>query len=174
MSSLLQLGLFVGLIAVTRTVPKLGRIWRFHGGEHQAIAAYEAGLDLTVDNAGGRSLYHPRCGTNLATLAMLLMVPGMVAGSVISGVAGYLVTLLVPLAAMCIAFEMVMLGQTRVKAVLWPGLAFQRLTVAQPGAQESTAGILALQAALTEHVKTEALRAAHAAEQDTSAARLVS
>lgn len=152
-SSLLQLGLFFGFIALTRTVPQFGRIWRFHGGEHQAIGAYEAGLDLTVENARTRSLYHPRCGTNLASLALLLMVPGMVTGSVVAGFLGYLITVAVPLPALCVAFEIVMLGQTKLRPVLWPGLAFQRLTVAAPEAEESLAGITALRAALTEHAR---------------------
>lgn len=158
MSSLLQLILFFAIIALTRLFPKFGRIWRFHGGEHQAIATYEAGLDLTVENAVTRTLYHPRCGTNLATLAMVLMVPGMVAGSLVSGWIGYLVTVAVPLPALCIAFEIVMLGQKRWKAVLWPGLAFQRLTVARPGPIESLAGITALSAVLEQHVQIETAR----------------
>lgn len=154
-SSLLQLGLFFAIIGVTRTMPRFGRIWRFHGGEHQAIAAYEAGMDLTVENATGRTLYHPRCGTNLAILAMLLMVPGMVLGSVVSGFLGYAITVGVPLPALCVAFEIVMWGQKRMRAVLWPGLLFQRLTVAAPGLQESRAGIAALEAALLEHCRIE-------------------
>ncbi|GAC1399753.1 MAG: DUF1385 domain-containing protein [Chloroflexota bacterium] len=158
-SSLLQLGLFFTFIALTRLIPQFGRIWRFHGGEHQAIAAYEAGMDLTVENARTRVLYHPRCGTNLATLALLLMIPGMVTGSIVSGVIGYIVTLAVPLPALCIAFEMVMMGQKRMRAILWPGLAFQRLTVAMPTPTESLAGIMALQAVLVQHEKVEALRA---------------
>jgi uncharacterized protein YqhQ len=158
MSSLLQLILFFAIIALTRLFPKFGSIWRFHGGEHQAIAAYEAGLELTVENAVTRTLYHSRCGTNLATLAMVLMVPGMVAGSLVSGWIGYLVTVAVPLPALCIAFEIVMLGQKRWKAVLWPGLAFQRLTVARPGPIESLAGITALSAALEQHVQIETAR----------------
>jgi hypothetical protein len=154
--SLLQLVLFFSFIAVTRLFAQFGRIWRFHGGEHQAIAAYEAGLDLTVENTTTQSLYHPRCGTNLASLSLLLMVPGMVAGSVISGPLGYVITLAIPLPALCVAFEIVMLGQKRMRMVLWPGLALQRLTVASPGVQESRAGILALEAALAEHEKIEA------------------
>lgn len=157
-SSVLQLMLFFGLIAATRAVPQFGRIWRFHGGEHQAIAAYEADMDLSIENTSSCSLYHPRCGTNLATLAMVLMVPGMVLGSVLSGFVGYLVTVAVPLPAMCVAFEIVMLGQNRFRAVLWPGLAFQRLTVARPGPSESLAGITALRAALTEHAMAQATR----------------
>jgi uncharacterized protein YqhQ len=157
-SALLQLGLFFGLIGATRAIPKFGRIWRFHGGEHQAIAAYEAGMELTVENAATRTLFHPRCGTNLATVAMVLMIPGMVVGSLLSGVLGYVVMVAVPLPALCIAFEIVTLGQTRLRAVLWPGLALQRLTVSKPGPVESLAGITALQAALAEHVRVEAAR----------------
>jgi uncharacterized protein YqhQ len=155
-SSILQLALLFAFIATTRLFPQLGRIWRFHGGEHQAIAAYEAEMDLTVANARTRSLYHPRCGTNLASLSLLLMVPGMVAGSTVSGLLGYLITLAIPLPALCIAFEIVMLGQKRVPVVRWPGLALQRLTVAAPGDSESQAGILALKAALAQHEKIEA------------------
>jgi uncharacterized protein YqhQ len=159
-SSFLQLALLLALIALTRLVPKFGRIWRFHGGEHQAIAAYEAGLPLTVENTRSRTLYHPRCGTNLAILAMVLMVPGMVFGSVLPGVVGYLITVVIPLPAMCVAFEIVMLGQKKaLRMLLWPGLAFQRLTVAMPGPAESRAGIVALQAALAEHARVAAERA---------------
>jgi uncharacterized protein YqhQ len=158
-SSLLQLALFFGLVGLTRAVPRFGRIWRFHGGEHQAIAAYEAGLDLTVENTSSRTLYHPRCGTNLATLSLLIMVPGMVLGSVISGFTGYLITVAIPLPALCIAFELMMWGQKRVPGILWPGLAFQRLTVALPGPAESLAGIAALKAALAEHARVESARA---------------
>jgi uncharacterized protein YqhQ len=111
-----------------------------------------------VENARTRSLYHPRCGTNLASLSLLIMIPGMVVGSMISGPLGYSITLLVPVPALCVAFEIVMLGQKRIRMLLWPGMALQRLTVAHPGIHESRAGILALQAALAEHEKIEALR----------------
>jgi uncharacterized protein YqhQ len=79
----------------------------------------------------------------------------MVLGSVIPGIIGYLITVAVPLPALCVAFEIVMWGQKRMRAVLWPGLAFQRLTVARPGAAESRAGIAALRAALSEHARIE-------------------
>lgn len=158
-ASFLQIILFFGIIGATRALPRFGRIWRFHGGEHQAIAAYEAGMELTPENATTRSLYHPRCGTNLAMLALVFMIPGMIVGSLIAGFFGYLITVAVPLPAMCVAFEIVMLGQKRMPAVLWPGLAFQRLTVARPGLRESEAGVMALRAALLEHARVAAFRA---------------
>jgi uncharacterized protein YqhQ len=45
------------------------------------------------------------------------------------------------------------------RMLLWPGLAFQRLTVATPGPAESMAGIIALRAALEEHARVAADRA---------------
>lgn len=159
-SSVLQLAFFFVLIGLTRFVPRFGRIWRFHGGEHQAIAAYEAGEELTVTNTTRQSLYHPRCGTNLATLSLVFMVPGMVIGSALSGVVGYALTVVAPLPALCVAFEIVMLGQKHFKAVLWPGMMFQHLTVATPGEQESRAGIVALEAALSMHARVLAREAA--------------
>lgn len=155
-SSILQLAFFFALIGLTRFIPRFGRIWRFHGGEHQAIAAYEAGEDLTVENTSRQTLYHPRCGTNLATLSLVFMVPGMVLGSALSGVLGYILTVAIPLPALCVAFEIVMLGQKRFKGVLWPGLMFQHLTVARPDVQESRAGIIALQSALAMHARVMA------------------
>jgi uncharacterized protein YqhQ len=59
-----------------------------------------------------------------------------------------------------------MWGQKRMRPILWPGLAFQRLTVAMPGPAESRAGIAALKAALLEHARIESGRSqvsAHAA-----------
>lgn len=159
-SSLLQVGLFVGMIVGIRVIPRFARLWRFHGGEHQAIAAYEAGLDLTAANARSQTLYHPRCGTNLSVFALLLMVPGMVFGATLGGALGWLVTVLVPIFALCFAFEMVMWAMKRYPKILLPGLAFQRLTVAMPDPAESAAGLAALIAALAEHARIEAARQA--------------
>ena len=44
----------------------------------------------------------------------------LVIGSLMSGFAGYLVTVFAPIPALCVAFEVVMLGQTRMRAVLLP------------------------------------------------------
>ena len=40
-------------------------IGRYHGAEHNAVAAYEKYGDVTFDGASGMSRIHPRCGTNI-------------------------------------------------------------------------------------------------------------
>src|SRR5207244_6645019 len=40
-------------------------LWRYHGAEHKAVTAHEAGFEPTdVDAAMFQPRVHPRCGTN--------------------------------------------------------------------------------------------------------------
>lgn len=50
-----------------------GALWRYHGAEHKAVAAFETGVDLHDVGAVMRvSRVHNRCGTNLVTLLAIL------------------------------------------------------------------------------------------------------
>jgi uncharacterized protein YqhQ len=40
------------------------RVFAYHGAEHKAIACYEAGRELTLENVRSFSRLHPRCGTS--------------------------------------------------------------------------------------------------------------
>jgi uncharacterized protein YqhQ len=51
------------------------RTFAYHGAEHKAIAAYEAGDELTIENVRKRPRFHPRCGTSfLLTVVLVSMV----------------------------------------------------------------------------------------------------
>lgn len=83
----------------------LGReVWRYHGAEHKAVNAYEAGADLRdLQTVAAFSRVHDRCGTNLVVIAGVLMVVGyMLAASVPA--AGSLVGVLA-LLALVVALE---------------------------------------------------------------------
>ncbi len=62
----LQMLLFFMLM---RALPLTG----YHGAEHQVVYAIERGEDLTPEAASRMPLEHPRCGTNLAALLLLLV-----------------------------------------------------------------------------------------------------
>jgi hypothetical protein len=50
-----------------------GALWRYHGAEHKAVAAFETGVDLhDVDAVMKASRVHNRCGTNLVTLLAIM------------------------------------------------------------------------------------------------------
>lgn len=125
-------------------------LWRFHGAEHKAVAAHEAGVDLgDVDEVMKCSRVHNRCGTNLLSLLLvfsLLIVP-----------AGAWAELPLFLIALGISAELVSLAAKRPgawwsRAVLAPGRWVQRnVTTAEPTRDELVLGCRALEAALAEH-----------------------
>ncbi len=51
---------------------KLLPLTGYHGAEHQVVHAIERGEDLTPEIVSKMPLEHPRCGTNLAALAILV------------------------------------------------------------------------------------------------------
>ncbi|HYG56951.1 MAG TPA: DUF1385 domain-containing protein [Symbiobacteriaceae bacterium] len=60
----LRLGLFVGYLVATAQIKDIHRVYQYHGAEHKVINTYEAGAELTVDNARTFSREHKRCGTS--------------------------------------------------------------------------------------------------------------
>ena len=55
-------------------IPSLRRVFQYHAAEHKAINAYEAGEELTPENAQRHSLIHPRCGTAFLLWVMVVSV----------------------------------------------------------------------------------------------------
>ncbi len=52
-------------------------VWRYHGAEHKAVNAYEAGADPADPEAVMmHSRIHDRCGTNLVVLIVALLIAG--------------------------------------------------------------------------------------------------
>jgi uncharacterized protein YqhQ len=65
------LAMALQLVALRVVLP--GSMWRYHGAEHKAVAAFEAGVDITdVDAVMGFSRIHVRCGTNVVAILLLL------------------------------------------------------------------------------------------------------
>ena len=52
----------------------LQRVFEYHGAEHKTISCYEAGLDLTPENAQRFSRLHPRCGTSFLLIVMIVAI----------------------------------------------------------------------------------------------------
>lgn len=133
------------LVALRLLMP--GSMWRYHGAEHKAVAAYERGVDLDDLDAVLRApRIHDRCGTNVVAvlvLACLLPLPS-------SGAFGFLVFVTV----FALAVETVSLAARRPRlwlsrVVLSGGHLLQRLvTTAEPTREEQAVGVKALQACL--------------------------
>jgi uncharacterized protein YqhQ len=133
------------LVALRLVMPS--SMWRFHGAEHKAVAAYEGGLDLDdIDAVLRAPRVHDRCGTNVVAVlvaACLLPLPASGAWSLLTFVGIFAVSV-----------EVVSLAAQRPRSplsrlVLAGGHVLQRyVTTAEPTAQEQAVGVKALQACL--------------------------
>jgi uncharacterized protein YqhQ len=168
---LIRIVIFILYVVIISFIPDLRRVFQYHGAEHKAINAYEAGEPLDPDHARRFSTIHPRCGTAFLLVVMVLAVLVFaVIGKpalqwlVLSRLVG------IPLVA-GLAYEVVRYaGRHRggfvARFVLWPGLALQRLTTREPSDDQVEVAI----AVLREVLRVEAGGAPLAAAPAQSAA----
>jgi uncharacterized protein YqhQ len=70
----LRLAILVGYIWAISLLPDIKRVFAYHGAEHMAVHAYEAGLNLDVANVRKFGTPHPRCGTAFLLTVMLVSI----------------------------------------------------------------------------------------------------
>lgn len=159
LEALMRLTILIGYLWVLGRFKDVQRLFAYHGAEHQAIAAYEAGRPLLVTEARAMSPLHPRCGTSflLLTVIVSLVVYALFGATHDWGWRILSKLLLLPVVA-GIAYEMIRLaGQSgtrphdplvRLMGVLSaPGLWLQRLTTRPPDDQQLEVALAALEAA---------------------------
>jgi uncharacterized protein YqhQ len=150
---LLRLGLLIGYLALIARIPDIQRVFEYHGAEHKAINALEAGEPLDVAHVRAASRVHTRCGTGFLLIVVVLSIIVFalvgnppVALRILSRVA------LVPVIA-AIAYELMRLGAAnyRYRIVRWlmaPSLALQGLTTREPDDGQMVCAITALERVL--------------------------
>ena len=113
------------------------RILQYHGAEHASINAYEAGVELNVENVRAFSRFHPRCGTSFL---LIVSVVSILFFSLISS-PDYLTRLsyriiLIPVIS-SVSYELLRISDRYrksilVRALVAPGMFLQRFTTRQP------------------------------------------
>ena len=69
-----RIAIFLGYVLLVSRMEDIKRVFQYHGAEHKTIFCYEAGLDLTVENARNMSRLHPRCGTSFLVYVMIISI----------------------------------------------------------------------------------------------------
>ena len=156
-----RIGIFLGYIALISRMENIRRVFQYHGAEHKAINALEAGDPLTVDSCLRNSRIHPRCGTSFI---IVVLIASILVHSLFPRPPHALARIglhiaLIPVVA-GIAYEVIKLaGKYRRLAftswVLAPGLWSQRLTTREPAAEHVEVAIAALQAVLASEQEQE-------------------
>ena len=71
---IIKLAVFILYIWLISFIKDIARVFEYHGAEHKSIYAYEAGEDLTVENARNHSTLHPRCGTSFIIVVLMISI----------------------------------------------------------------------------------------------------
>jgi uncharacterized protein YqhQ len=149
----IRITLLVGYIGLLGLVPDLRRVYEYHGAEHKAVTALEAGADLTPESVQRFTTRHPRCGTTFLLVVMVVAV----AAHTLVGRPGFAVLVLSRLALIPVvagvSYELMKAAAAHVDRpwvarLLAPGLALQRLTTREPSPEQVEVAIVALTAVL--------------------------
>jgi uncharacterized protein YqhQ len=150
----LRVALFLGYVSGISFMKDIRRVFEYHGAEHKSIAAYEAGVELTVTNAKQYSCVHPRCGTSflLAVIVLSILLFSLIPGSWPLWAKGLSRIVLLPLIA-GLGYEFIKYsakngGNALIHGLLLPGLWLQRLTTREPSDDQLEVALKALQEAL--------------------------
>ena len=148
----IRVSIFVAYLGLISLLPDLRRVFQYHGAEHKAINAYEAGEELDPETVQRYSLIHPRCGT---AFLLWVMVIAVFVFAFFGRPAWYWLIVeriaLLPFIA-GLAYELIRFAgkhQNRVvMTILAPGLWLQRLTTREPSLEQLEVSIRALREVL--------------------------
>ncbi|MDG6223327.1 MAG: DUF1385 domain-containing protein [Candidatus Bathyarchaeota archaeon] len=134
---IIRLSFLLGYLFFVSQIKDFKRILQYHGAEHTAINAYEAGVEMNVENVRSYSRFHARCGTSFL---LIVTVISILFFSLVSS-PDYLTRLsyrviLVPVIS-SVSYEVLRISDRYknspiVKAIVAPGLLLQRFTTRQP------------------------------------------
>ena len=162
-------GIVKGLIFITYIwaisfMKDVYRVFQYHGAEHKSIATFEAGMDLTVENARKFTTLHPRCGTSFIFFLILIsiilfsavftLVPiGANLPPILRHVVAVLfkVVLMLPVAG--ISYELIKTAgkcsdRWWAKAMSAPGMLLQKLTTKEPDDKQLEVALSSIKAVL--------------------------
>ena len=153
---IIRILIFIIYLASVSLMKDIKRTFAYHGAEHKSIACYEAGLELTPENARKCSRFHPRCGTSFLFVMLII--------SIIIGIfipefesmpwLRYVLKIATIPLVMGIGYEFIMLaGKHRnwlTKALSAPGLWMQRITTKEPDDYQLAVAICAIKATMPE------------------------
>ena len=148
--------IFIAYLALVSLMPDIKRTFMYHGAEHKSIACFEAGAELTPENAKEYTRFHPRCGTSFMFVMILL---GIVVGIVINNLFPSLnrfalsgIRLLILPLVVGLGYEFIMFAGKHDNAVTRilsaPGLWMQRITTKEPTEDMLEIAIISIKCAL--------------------------
>ena len=145
----LKIVIFVLYLYLASLIPDMKRVFQYHGAEHKSVFCFESGEELTVENVKKFKRFHPRCGTALMFVIILISI--LVSAIIPAGISQWLrmaLKLLTLPLAVGIGYEYVMYAGKHDNPVTRffsaPGLWMQRITTKEPDDSQIEIAITAL------------------------------
>jgi len=145
----IRLAIFIAYLGLITLVPDIKRVFAYHGAEHKAVNAYEAGAPLEIEATRKYNTAHVRCGTSFLFVVLMIAI---IVFALVGRPALWLMVLsrilLIPVIA-ALGYEVIYFGNRHidnriVRAILSPGLWLQRLTTREPDDSQLEVALSAL------------------------------
>jgi uncharacterized protein YqhQ len=157
--------IFLGYLKLISFMPDIKRVFTYHGAEHKAVNAYEAGVLMEVNAIKSYSRAHVRCGTSFLFLVLIIAI---IVFSLVGVWDLWLMVLsrivLIPV-IMGLGYEVIYFGAKHaknrlIKIALAPGLWMQSMTTGEPDDKQLEVAIAAMNKAVEVDQAEEAAKAA--------------
>ncbi len=162
LAGVIRVCFFVAYLLVISLLKDIRRVFEYHGAEHKAILAYEAGMRPTVDAMRPYATHHPRCGTSFILLVALICVFmfALADALIIRFIGPYpsvLVRVLVHLAILPLvsgaSYEVLRFSSNHhasfpVSMLVAPGMWLQHITTREPDDEQMAVAVRALEAVI--------------------------
>jgi len=145
---------FLVYLILISLIPDIKRVFAYHGAEHKSIWAYEKEKKLDTKNVKKQTRFHPRCGTSFILLVIFISILIYTAIPTPEDFAGKFLTRVAVLPLIAgVSYEALKLSakyreSAVVKAIVAPGLWFQKITTREPDTKQCEVAIEALERCL--------------------------
>jgi uncharacterized protein YqhQ len=152
---IIKIAVFVAYIGLVALMPDIKRVYEYHGAEHKTIACYEAGEELTAENAKKHTRFHPRCGTSFILIILILSILLFLAvPAELQVLYRFALRIVMLPLTVGISYEIIKLvgrhDNTFTRLISAPGLWLQRLTTREPDEKQLEVAIASLKAVMPE------------------------
>jgi len=152
MDGSLRIAIFLGFMFLLSRMKEMRRVFEYHGAEHKVVFNFESGQPVTVENAQRFVTWHPRCGTSLLVVVLIIAMIGYAFLPIDNFWLKFAARIaLLPL-IVGVSYEIIRFAARRRNGLLaWltrPGLWLQRVTTQPPSNGQTEVAIYALNRAM--------------------------
>lgn len=150
---LIRMTFFLIMITSFSLLRDIRRVFEYHGAEHKVVYTWEAGEELTVENARRKQRQHPRCGTSFLMVVMLVSIVVFSIVKFDSLFLNFLVRVLLMPVVAGVSYEIIRASansraQWFFSVITRPGLWLQNITTKEPDDSQLEVAIYALKESL--------------------------